>query len=145
MMEFPFWLDCFPASWVRPSVCMWASLCVLPCRLGGLGLGNGCPRPLPALCLLGVPAAMLLQGLGRALPESGLGSHVALILLFSGPAWDILRFPSLPLWEHLSPSLHLTSGNAREGAVASGAWLRTRDPRQQLWQHDEHHLHPLWI
>lgn len=97
-----------------------------------MGSGNGRPRPLLALCLLGVPAAMLLRGLGRALPESGLGSHRPLILLFSGPAWDILRFPSLPLWEHLSPSLHLASGNAREGAVASGAWLGTRDPRRQL-------------
>lgn len=49
-----------------------------------------------------------------------------------GPAWDILRFPSLPLWEPLSPSLHLASGNAREGAVASWAGLGTCDPRQQL-------------
>lgn len=114
-------------------------------QAGGLGFGTGFSRPLPAVCLLGVPAALLLQGPGRALPEPQLGLHVALILLFSGPAWDILHFPSLPLWEPLSPSLHLASGNAREGAVASWAWLGTCDPHQQLRQHDEHHLHPLWI
>lgn len=135
---------------LSPSCCMYVSwlLCVLPCRLRGarrMGLGNGCPRPLPTLCLHDVPAATLLQGLGRALPEPRLGSHVALILFFSGPAWDILRFSSLPLWEPLSPSLHLASGNAREGAVARGAWLGTRDPHRQLGQHDERHLHPLWI
>lgn len=78
-------------------------------------------------------------------PCSSLGSHVALILLFSGPAWDILRFPSLPLWESLSPPLRLASGDAREGAVASKAWLGTRDLHPQLRQHDERHLHPLWI
>lgn len=114
-------------------------------QAGHLDLGNGCPWSLLALCLLGVPATMLLPGLGRALPKPSLCSHMALILFFSGPAWDILRFPLLPLWEPLSPSLHLVSGNAREGAVARGAWLGTRDPRRQLEQHDEHHLHSLWI
>nr|XP_045378797.1 ubiquitin thioesterase OTU1 isoform X3 [Camelus bactrianus] len=63
----------------------------------------------------------------------------------SGPAGDILRFPWLPLWKPLSPPLHLASGDAREGAVASGAWLGTRDPRWQLRQHDERHFHPLGI
>lgn len=101
-------------------------------RLGGVwGVGTGCPRPPAILCSLG---ATLLQG-----------SPVASILLFSGPAWDIPRFPSLPLWGPLSPPLHLASGNAREGAVASGAWLGTRDPRRQLRQHDEHRLRPLGI
>lgn len=75
----------------------------------------------------------------------GLAHTMALILFFSGPAWDILRFSSLPLWEPLSPSLHLASGNAREGAEAREVWLGTRDPHRQLGQHDEHHLQPLWI
>lgn len=61
------------------------------------------------------------------------------------PAWDILHFPSLPLWEPLSPPLHLASGDAQERAVASGAWLGTRDPHRQLRQHHEHRVHPLWI
>lgn len=131
---------------LSPSFCMYVSQLVCPSlQAGWVGFGNGCPQPLPTLCLLDVPAAMLLQGLGRALPEPRLGSHMALILFFSGPAWDILRFSPLPLWEPLSPSLHLASGNAREGAVARGAWLGTRDPHRQLGQHDEHHLLPLWI
>lgn len=116
-----------------------------PVQAGGLGLGCGWPWPLPALCLLAVPATMLAPGPGQSLARARLSSHLAVILLFSGPTWDILHFPWLPLWEPLSPPLHLASGDAREGAVASGAWLGTRDPRQQLRQHDEYHLHPLWI
>lgn len=78
-----------------------------PSRRAGVWLWakavHGPSSPLLAWC----PCCRGARGLGRSSPEPRLGSHVALILLFSGPAWDTLRFPSLPLWESLLPPLHL--------------------------------------
>ena len=115
--------------WCRLGVRVWAWLSMAP----------------SSSLLAWRPGRHAASGPGQSLAGAWLSSHMALILLFSGPAWDILHFPSLPLWEPLSPPLHLASGDAREGAVASRAWPGTHDPRRQLRQYDEHHLHPLWI
>ena len=136
-------LTCFSTTYVHPParVC---PACVSLVQAGGQGLGMAEHGPSSSL-LAWCPGHHAAPGPGQSLAGAWLSSHMALILLFSGPAWDILHFPSLPLWEPLSPPLHLASGDAREGAVASRAWLGTRDPRRQLRQYDEHHLHPLWI
>ena len=102
--------------WCRLGVRVWAWLSMAP----------------SSSLLAWRPGRHAASGPGQSLAGAWLSSHMALILLFSGPAWDILHFPSLPLWEPLSPPLHLASGDAREGAVASRAWPGTHDPRRQL-------------
>lgn len=72
------------------------------------------------------------------------GSHVALILLFSGRLGTLSTAFASPLGAPFTAPA-LASGDAPEPAVASGAWLGTRDPRRQLRQHHEHHGHPLGI
>ena len=143
MMESPFcWTASPPPESVLLHVCV--QLVCPWCRLGvrvWAWLSMAPSSSLLAWC----PGQHAAPGPGQSLAGAWLSSHMALILLFSGPAWDILHFPSLPLWEPLSPPLHLASGDARERAVASRAWLGTRNPRRQLRQYDEHHLHPLWI
>lgn len=79
-----------------------SSLCV-PLQAGGLGLGHGWAWPLPALCLLGVPAAMLLQGLGRASLEPGSAHTWLWFFSFQarpGTFFASLRFPSESPFHH---------------------------------------------
>lgn len=68
----------------------------------------------------------------------------ALILLFSGRLGTLSTAFASPLGAPFTAPA-LASGDAPEPAVASGAWLGTRDPRRQLRQHHERHGHRLRI
>lgn len=108
-MESPFRLDCSPLPAPpsppprSPPSCTCPSPLLCPSMQAGRFAGRLSTAPSSSL-LAWRPCRHAAPGPGQSLArEPHLGSHVASILLFSGPAWDILHFPSLPLWEPLSP------------------------------------------